>query len=57
MVRDADEFIAAFAAMKNARADAVIVQGSLPRKLALDQALKHRLPPISQSAGSLARAA
>jgi putative ABC transport system substrate-binding protein len=45
-VRSVEEFDAAFAAMKKERADAVIVQGSLPRKPALDLALKHRLPPI-----------
>jgi putative tryptophan/tyrosine transport system substrate-binding protein len=43
-VRGADEFDAAFAAMVNERADAVIVQGSMPRKPAIDLALKHRLP-------------
>ena len=47
MVRGAEEFDAAFAAMVKERADAVIVQPSLPRKPALDLALKHRLPPIS----------
>jgi putative ABC transport system substrate-binding protein len=46
-VRGAEEFGAAFAAMARERADAVIVQPSLPRKLALDLALKQRLPPIS----------
>ena len=45
-VRGADEFNAAFAAMVNERADAVIVQGSMPRKPAIDLALKHRLPLI-----------
>jgi ABC-type uncharacterized transport system substrate-binding protein len=45
-VRGADEFDAAFAAMVNERADAVIVQGSMPRKPAIDLALKHRLPLI-----------
>ena len=41
-----EEFDAAFAAMDKERADAVIVQPSLPRKPALDLALKHRLPAI-----------
>jgi putative ABC transport system substrate-binding protein len=45
-VRGADEFDAAFAAMVNERADAVIVQGTMPRKPAIDLALKHRLPLI-----------
>ena len=45
-VRGVEEFEVAFAAMVNGRADAVIVQGSLPRKPAIDLALKHRLPLI-----------
>jgi putative ABC transport system substrate-binding protein len=45
-VRSVEEFDAAFAAMDKERADAVIVQPSLPRKPALDLALKHRLPAI-----------
>ena len=44
-VRGEEEFDAAFAAMDRERADAVMVQGSLPRKPALDLALKHR-PPL-----------
>ena len=44
-----EEFDAAFAAMDEERADAVIVQPSLPRKPALDLALKHRLPAIGAS--------
>ena len=40
------EFDAAFAAMDKERADAVMVQGSLQRKRALELALKHRLPLI-----------
>ena len=47
VVRGVAEFAAAFAAMAKERADAVIVQPSLPRKPAVDLALKHRLPPIS----------
>ena len=46
-VRAAAEYEAAFAAMKKARADAVIVQGSLTRKAAAELALKHRLPAVS----------
>ena len=45
-VRRVEEFDAAFAAMDKERADAVIVQPSLPRKPTLDLALKHRLPAI-----------
>jgi putative ABC transport system substrate-binding protein len=45
-VRGVAEFDAAFAAMVNEQADAVIVQGSLPRKPALELALKHHLPSI-----------
>ncbi|MFZ0073407.1 MAG: ABC transporter substrate-binding protein, partial [Xanthobacteraceae bacterium] len=45
-VRRVEEFDVAFAAMDKERADAVIVQPSLPRKPALDLALKHRLPAI-----------
>jgi putative ABC transport system substrate-binding protein len=47
MVRGVEEFAAAFAAMVRERADAVVVQPSLPRKPAIDLALRHRLPPIS----------
>ena len=46
-VRAAAEYEAAFAAMKKARADAVIVQGSLTRKAAAELALKNRLPAVS----------
>jgi putative ABC transport system substrate-binding protein len=46
-VRDVEEIGAAFAAMVNERADAVIVQGSLPHRPTLDLALKHRLPPFA----------
>ena len=51
MVREAKEFGAAFAAMVKERADAVIVQPSLPRKPAVDLALQHRMPPISPTRG------
>ena len=44
-----DEIDAAFAAMVSERADAVYVQGSLPRKLTIDLALEHRLPPVGVS--------
>jgi len=45
--RGVEEFEAAFEAMAKERADAVIVQGSLPRKPALDLAMKYRVPPIA----------
>jgi putative ABC transport system substrate-binding protein len=45
-VRGVEEFAAAFAAMEQGRADAVLVQGSLSARPALDLALRHRLPPI-----------
>ena len=44
------EFEAAFTTFVKLKADAVIVQPSLPRKPALDLAMKHRLPSISPSA-------
>jgi putative ABC transport system substrate-binding protein len=47
MVRGAEEFEAAFAAMDRGRADAVIVQPSLPRKRAVDLAARYRLPAVS----------
>jgi putative ABC transport system substrate-binding protein len=45
-VRGVEGFPAAFAAMEQARANAVLVQGSLSARPALELALKHRLPPI-----------
>src|SRR5262245_39534369 len=45
-LRGADEFGAAFAAMERERADVIVLQNSLPRKPALDLAMKHRLPVI-----------
>jgi putative ABC transport system substrate-binding protein len=50
MAHGADEFAAAFAAMDKERADAVMVQGSLPSKPVLDLALKHRLPAVGGGA-------
>jgi putative ABC transport system substrate-binding protein len=46
-VKSTDEFDAAFAAMDRGKAEAVIVQPTLPRKPAIDLALKHRLPSVS----------
>ncbi|MEX2036505.1 MAG: ABC transporter substrate-binding protein [Xanthobacteraceae bacterium] len=47
MVRNVDEFDAAFSEMKQQRVEAVIVQPTLPRKRAIDLALEHRLPSVS----------
>jgi putative ABC transport system substrate-binding protein len=44
MVTGTDEFDLAFATMQKERADAVIVQASLPPKAMADLALKYRLP-------------
>lgn len=49
MVRGTEEFDAAFMQWAAMRVDAVIVQPSLPRKPAIDLALKHRLPSVSPS--------
>jgi putative tryptophan/tyrosine transport system substrate-binding protein len=46
-VRDTAEFDAAFAAMASAKAEAVIIQPSLPWKVALDLASKKGLPSFS----------
>ncbi|MCW5745848.1 MAG: ABC transporter substrate-binding protein [Alphaproteobacteria bacterium] len=46
-VSDAGEFDAAFAAMRQWQAEAMIHQPSLPRARAIDLALQHRLPSIS----------
>jgi putative ABC transport system substrate-binding protein len=45
--RNTDELEKAFAAMAKARADAVLMQTSLPRKPAIDLALRYGLPLIS----------
>ena len=47
MIRAAEELAAAFREMDKTRIDAVIVQPSLPRKQAVDVALKHGLPTFS----------
>jgi putative ABC transport system substrate-binding protein len=46
-VRNEAEFDAAFEEMKRQRVEAVVVQPTLPRKRAIDLALKHRLPAVS----------
>jgi putative tryptophan/tyrosine transport system substrate-binding protein len=46
-IRDAEEADAAFATMVKARADAVVIQGSLSTKRVADLALQHRLPAAS----------
>ena len=48
-VQNADNFDVAFAAMVKERADAVVMQLSLPRQPAIELALKHRLPLVSGS--------
>jgi len=44
-----DEVDAALAAMVSQQADAVYVEGTLPRKLTIDLALEHRLPAAGVS--------
>jgi putative ABC transport system substrate-binding protein len=51
MIRGQHEFDAAFMEMVRMQVDAVIVQGSLPRKRAVDLALKHRLPAVAAAPG------
>jgi putative ABC transport system substrate-binding protein len=46
-VRGSDELTGAFAAIARERADAVIIQGSLPVKLTVDLAIKYQLPSLS----------
>jgi putative ABC transport system substrate-binding protein len=47
IVSSGDDLNAAFASIADARADAVIVQGSLPVEPTVDLALKHQLPSLS----------
>ena len=47
IVRVNDELASAFAAIASERANAVVIQGSLPDKLSADLALKYRLPSLS----------
>jgi len=46
-VSDDSELAAAFASFVRERADAVVIQGSLPDQLTVDLALRHRLPSLS----------
>jgi putative ABC transport system substrate-binding protein len=46
-IRGPDEIDAAITAIAGQRADAIIIQGSLPAKMALDLAMKHRLPAFT----------
>jgi putative ABC transport system substrate-binding protein len=46
-VRGSDELNGAFATIARERADAVVIQGSLPVKLTVDLALKYQLPSFS----------
>ena len=50
LVRPADPLEAAFQKMTDKRVDAVIIQGSLVRKDAIDLATTHRLPSLSANA-------
>jgi putative tryptophan/tyrosine transport system substrate-binding protein len=47
IVRGNDELNGAFAEIARERADAVVIQGSLPVKLTVDLALKYQLPSLS----------
>jgi ABC-type uncharacterized transport system substrate-binding protein len=47
IVRSSDELNAAFASLASARADAVVIQGSLPVEPTVDLALKYKLPSLS----------
>jgi putative ABC transport system substrate-binding protein len=47
IVRSSDELNGAFAAIARDRADAVVIQGSLPVKLTVELALKYQLPSLS----------
>ena len=47
IVRGSDELNGAFATIARERADAVLIQGSLPVKLTVDLALKYQLPSLS----------
>jgi hypothetical protein len=47
IVRGSDELNGAFAAIARERADAVVIQGSLPVNLTVDLALKYQLPSLS----------
>jgi ABC-type uncharacterized transport system substrate-binding protein len=47
IVRGSDELNGAFATIARERADAVVIQGSLPVKLTVDLALKYQLPSLS----------
>jgi putative ABC transport system substrate-binding protein len=47
IVRGSDELDDAFAAIARERADAVVIQGSLPVKPTVELALKYRLPSLS----------
>ena len=46
-MKSTDTFDAAFADMESNKAEAVIVQPTLPRQQAIELALKHRLPSVS----------
>jgi putative ABC transport system substrate-binding protein len=54
MIRETAEFNTAFRDMAKRRADAVLVQPSLQRKVAAEMALTHRIPAVSFVAQSFA---
>jgi putative ABC transport system substrate-binding protein len=47
LVRRTEELDGAFAAIARERANAVVIQGSLPARLTVELALRHRLPALS----------
>jgi putative ABC transport system substrate-binding protein len=51
MIGEPEELDAAFAAIRNDGADAVVVQPSLPRARVAELAVRHRLPSIAPSGG------
>jgi putative ABC transport system substrate-binding protein len=51
MIKAADELEPAFAGMKKNAVDAVVLQPSLPRKLAADLALKYQIPTVAPTGG------
>jgi putative ABC transport system substrate-binding protein len=53
LVRSGDDLEDVFAAMARERADAVVVQPSLPVKLTADLALKYRLPSLCAAAAAV----
>jgi putative ABC transport system substrate-binding protein len=46
-ISGADELVGSFLQMVDARAEALVVQPSLPRKAVIDLAIRHRMPAVS----------